>query len=86
MVFSVAYDLRSQRDYSRIIEAIRSYDGAQNVLESLWVIRSNSSAAGIRDHLLNYVDGDDGLFVAKLTGEAAWRGVLCSSDKLKETL
>ena len=47
---------------------------------------SSSSSSEIRDNLKSYVDADDKLFVARLTGEAAWRNVLCTDKWLKDNL
>jgi hypothetical protein len=29
-------------------------------------------ATGVRDHLSKFIDNDDGIFIAKSTGKAAW--------------
>ena len=28
---------------------------------------------GIRDHVVKFIDNDDGIFIVKSAGEAAWR-------------
>jgi len=71
-IYTINYDLRKQRNYERLYEAIRSYGSYAHVMESMWVILSNNSAVKIRDHLAQYVDNDDRLMVARATGEAAW--------------
>lgn len=84
--YIINYDLRISRDYTSIIEAIKKYGTYARVLESTWVIKSTSSASQIRDYLIQFLDLDDGVFVAKLTGEAAWRKVLCTNEWLKNNL
>ncbi|PWZ93900.1 CRISPR-associated protein Cas2, partial [Staphylococcus pseudintermedius] len=49
-------------------------------------VNSVFSAKEIRDELKLFVDNDDSLFVAKLTGEAAWSNVICDSKHLKDYL
>ena len=73
--FIVSYDLISNRDYSKLYEAIRNYGSYAHVLESVWIIKSSSSSTNIRDNLKSYIDSDDKLFVAKLTGESAWKNL-----------
>lgn len=73
--FVVSYDLISNRDYSKLYEAIKNYGYYAHVLESVWIIKSSSSSINIRDNLKSYMDSDDKLFVAKLTGESAWKNL-----------
>lgn len=73
--FIVSYDLISNKDYSKLYEAIRNYGSYAHVLESVWIIKSSSSSSNIRDNLKSYLDSDDKLFVAKLTGESAWKNL-----------
>ena len=84
--YIILYDLRKQRNYDALYEAIKSYETWAHVLESTWVVKTIKSAAQIRDHLTNHIDSDDGLFVMKSGGEAAWRSVICKSEWLKENL
>lgn len=39
------------------------------------MISTSQTAAQVRDNLLQAMDADDGLFVARLSGEAAWYGL-----------
>lgn len=73
--FIVSYDLISDKDYSKLYEAIRNYGYFAHVLESVWIVNSSDSSATIRDNLSSYMDSDDKLFVAKLSGESAWRNL-----------
>lgn len=74
-LFIVSYDLISNRDYSKLYEAIRKYGSYAHILESVWIIKSSSSSINIRDNLKSYMDSDDKLFIAKLTGESAWKNL-----------
>lgn len=73
--FLVSYDLISDKNYSKLYEAIRNYGSYAHILESVWIINSSSSSVEIRDNLKHYLDSDDKLFVAKLTGESAWKNL-----------
>jgi len=84
--YIISYDLRKERSYSDLYEAIKSYSRWAHILESTWAVTSDDSAVKVRDHLSLYIDEDDGLFVIKSGVEAAWRNVLCKNDWLKEHL
>jgi len=58
-----------------------------HMLDSTWIIQSSRSAVEIRDHLKQHIDRNDRLFVARLSGEAAWYGFADDgSDWLKKQL
>ena len=84
--YIISYDLRKVRDYKDLHDAIKSYGTWAHVLKSLWVVHSNSSAKEIREKLLYYMDSDDGIFVVKSGGEAAWRNVISNNEWLKKYL
>ena len=73
--FIISYDLISDKDYSSLYEAIRNYGSYAHILESVWIIKSSTSSTNIRDNLKSYIDSDDKIFVAKLSGESAWRNL-----------
>ncbi len=74
--YMVGYDLNnSNKDYSGLIAKIKEISGTWwHHLDSTWIIRSEKSAKEIRDLLSPFIDADDELLVAGLTGEAAWKG------------
>lgn len=56
-------------------------------LDSTWIIRSNLTAKEIRDQLAKFIDSNDELIGATLTGEGAWIGFSAEgSNWLKESL
>lgn len=58
----------------------------QKILESLWFVKSEKNSTEIRDDLKQVIDNDDGIFVAKLTGQAAWTKVISTDQFLKDNL
>lgn len=84
--YIISYDLRSTRNYDSLYGAIKSYGTWAHILESTWAIVTSKSAGEIRDHLMNFLDEDDRIFVIRSGAEAAWRGIECSSDWLKRNL
>lgn len=82
--FIISYDLISDKDYSKLYEAIRNYGYFAHVLESVWIVNSSDYSTTIRDNLSSYMDSDDKLFVAQLSGESAWRNLSAKvSDWIK---
>ena len=83
----VEYDLCSPgRNYDELYKAIKSYDEWAHITESTWFIKTNDTCVQVRDKLTAHMDNNDRIFVAALTGVAAWRNVLCDSDYLKKNL
>lgn len=84
--YLIQYDLRKTRNYSSLYEAIKSYQKWAHVLESSWAVVTTKSAIEVCNHLLQYMDTDDGLFVVRANRDAAWRGVICNDQWLKDNL
>lgn len=83
----IEYDLRSPgRNYDELYKAIKSYGVWAHITESTWFIKTSESCVQVRDKLLTHMDGNDRIFVAALTGVAAWSNVLCDSEYLKKNL
>jgi hypothetical protein len=70
--YLISYDLKQPvRDYPRISKAIMAYGYYCKVLESTWIIRTQQTAAQVRDNLQRHVDANDRIAVVGLTGEWA---------------
>lgn len=84
--YLITYDLNCPgKKYSSLISKIKAYTNVK-ICESAWIIRSNSDSVQIRDTLIQEIDTNDSLFVAKLTGEAAWKNCIDSNDRIKKVL
>ncbi|WP_192894381.1 hypothetical protein [Rodentibacter pneumotropicus] len=59
----ISYDLRNQRDYKTLIASINALGKASQVLESLWYVKTSSTAMQCFDFLVETLDRDDGLAV-----------------------
>lgn len=83
----IEYDLRTPgRNYDELYKAIKNFSEWARITESTWFIKTSDSCVQVRDKLLAHMDGNDRIFVAELTGTAAWSKVLCDSEYLKENL
>ena len=72
----VTYDLRAPgKNYNCLYEKIKSYTAWAHIQESVWYISTPDSCVSVRDHLKTEIDSNDSLFVAELTGSAAWTGL-----------
>lgn len=84
--YLISYDLLKSRNYEPLYAAIKAYGTWAHIHESVWAVVTSNSAVQIRDDLLRHVDADDRIFVVKSGSEAAWRGVICKSEWLKENI
>ncbi|MBV7388990.1 hypothetical protein KRX11_10135 [Pasteurellaceae bacterium TAE3-ERU1] len=78
----ISYDLRNQRDYSRIIMAIQRLGHSEKVLESLWYLKTDYSAAYCRDILMQSIDKDDGVAVFDCT-DNTWATYNCNTNLIE---
>jgi len=80
----VSYDLRGRdetsRDYADLIEAIRSYGYYAKLMLSTWVVVTDRSAESVQNHLWQYMDSNDRLFVGPLGKPASWRNLIAEND------
>lgn len=73
--YIVCYDLHEPgQKYECLREKLGAYGTYWKAQQSVWVIVSSQSAVDIRNNLKTCLDNNDKLFVAKLSGEAAWVG------------
>ena len=83
----ITYDLRKAgQDYTNLIKAIKEYSNCQKITESCWAINSDDTPNTIYTNLNQYLDTNDRIFVATLTGAATWRNSIGDKDKLKTIL
>lgn len=74
-VYIVGYDLRRPgQDYDKLFAAIKAYGTYWHCLDSTWIIRTSLTAQQVRNDLMRYIDQNDKMLVAELTGQAAWTG------------
>lgn len=85
--YIVSYDLQTPgRNYEALYQALRSYTRWARVNNSVWAIVTESTAVQVRDHLLQFIDSNDRIFVVRSGAEAAWRNSICKNEWLKENL
>jgi hypothetical protein len=74
--YVISYDLHVPgRDYSKLIEAIKSYSNWCHLHESVWLIHTDQTSQQVCSYLMQFIDRNDQLFVAGWTGEASWYGL-----------
>lgn len=83
----VTYDLCAPgRNYDRLYEYLKSFPIWAHITESTWFISSGKNCNVIANEMTSFLDDNDRVFVACLSGYAAWSNVLCESDYLKQNL
>lgn len=84
--YMITYDLNTPgKDYSSLISRIKSYSYSK-ICESAWIVKSNGDTLQVRDDIASVLDKNDRLFVAKLTGQAAWSNCIDLSENVKRIL
>lgn len=73
--YIVTYDLVNRRDYTPLIEKIKSYRQWAHPLESVWIIITDDTSSQLRDSLSDFIDKDDKLLIMKTTQGASWIGL-----------
>ena len=81
--YTVDYDLVAPgRDYSALTTALVGL-GAKRGMQSKWFLTSASTALQIHDYLWKFMDANDRLFVAELSGDWAGRNLLVDPNKVQ---
>lgn len=85
--FFISYDLcKPKQDYEKLIDKIKSFSKIVRVNKSCYLVQTTKQSVDIRDMLRPYIDSNDRLFVAKLTGQAAWSNCIDNNDHIKDCL
>ncbi|MFP4474892.1 MAG: hypothetical protein ACLFOY_04990 [Desulfatibacillaceae bacterium] len=85
--YLIRVDMRAENnDYARLRDAMQTFSGCWNESDDMWVVRTSLNAAEIRDFVKQFTDPSDGVFVAGLSGEAAWRGFSDEGSQLLKNL
>lgn len=84
--YLISYDMAEGGDYDALYEAIKAYGTWAHITESLFAVKSSSSAMEIRDELGEYLPSGSRLIVVKSGTEGAWRNVICRNEWLKKHL
>lgn len=82
--YLVSFDMVEGGDYVPLIKAIKSYSAWAHITESTWAVVTESDHKEVRNHLGRFLPEGSHLFVAKSSGVAAWRNVLCKNEWLKK--
>ena len=65
--YIITYDLKySSNNYDDLIDKIKNYPKWAHVNESVWIVKSNTSAEDIRNNLTTVINSNDSLFVGAL--------------------
>ncbi|MQX74690.1 SinR family protein [Sinorhizobium medicae] len=85
--YMIGFDLNKEgKNYSARHEALTGrikelFGTFWRHLDSTWLVKTQMSAKDIRDDLSTFLDEDDELLVAGMSGEGAWHGFKQSGSK-----
>ncbi len=75
-LYMICYDLNApNQNYNLLYDAIRSYGAWWHHLDSLWIIKTQSTATEIRDNLRQFIDSNDSLLVTHFGSSWASAGM-----------
>jgi hypothetical protein len=85
--YSISYDLlKPGQNYDSLITRLIAL-GAVKVEYSQWILKTTTmNAVSIRDDLKRFMDANDRLLVAGLTGETAWINLLVTDGSFKQAI
>ena len=67
MVYLISYELNSDKDYTNLYDAIKSYGAWWHFIDSTWLIDTSQSAQEVSEKLLRHIDkNEDVLLVMKV--------------------
>lgn len=84
--YLISYDMATGGDYDALYEAIKEYGTWAHITESLFAVKTESTAKQIRDDIGQYLPTGSRLMVVKSGAVAAWRNVICRDEWLKKNL
>ena len=80
--YLVAYDLMKEKgsfDYEPLWAALRKLNGHRTQF-SLWLVDTSLTPRGLHDHLKTVVDGNDRLWVSKLTRDHYYSNAIAGTN------
>lgn len=83
----VTYDLRGvDKNYDELLTRLNAFPVCLKLNNSSYLINTGCEASVVRDELVQFIDSNDSIFVAELTGTAAWRNADSDSEDIKKAL
>jgi len=85
--YLICYDLdKPGQDYSDVIASLEKL-GAKRIQYSVWLLHAPKlTPIQIRDHLAQFVDGNDRLLVVGCQNLAAWQRLMIPDQTVKQIL
>jgi CRISPR-associated endonuclease Cas2 len=71
MLYVVSYDQHRDRDYTPVRTALKQL-GAVSVLESVWLLDSDLTAAALRETLQTLTRNEDSLLIIQVFTNSSW--------------
>ncbi|MBC8549967.1 MAG: hypothetical protein H8D23_09975 [Candidatus Brocadiales bacterium] len=71
--YIVSFEINKAETKASFVEGMKSYGYYCPICETAWAIKTEKTAAIIRDHLGSLLDSTDRVFVLRSGTEAAWK-------------
>jgi CRISPR-associated endonuclease Cas2 len=87
MSYLVCYDLdKPGQDYTDVINALEKLR-ARRIQYSVWLLYAPTlTTVQVRDHLAQFIDGNDRLLVVGLQNIAAWKNLMIPGQTVQQFL
>lgn len=72
--YLLTYDLNNSKDYQKLYDELERL-GAHRTLDSVWLISVDNTARELREHVGQYIDSDDSLWVLEITKNHSFNNV-----------
>ena len=83
----VISDLHTPDDNAeKLYKRITAYGKYERICKDAWIISTTQSCSEIRDNLSTALNRNDRIFVADLTGVAAWQNMICYSERIVQMI
>jgi hypothetical protein len=86
--YIVAFQIRREEALKRVVAALEGFDRQCQINATCWAVVTDGKAAALRDHLKQFVESGDRIFVIRSGTAAAWMNAISKqhTEWLKENL
>jgi hypothetical protein len=86
--YIITFEIGSENDLDNFTKQLKSFGGYCPINKNAWAITTNKKAKELRDILIQFISGNDRMFIVRSGTEAAWVNSYSQehSDWLKNNL
>ncbi|WPZ13629.1 CRISPR-associated endonuclease Cas2 [Nitratireductor rhodophyticola] len=72
--YLLTYDLNKEKDYGKLFAELERL-GGHRTLYSVWLVAVDNTARELREHLTDYIDDDDSMWILEITNNNSYNNV-----------